>query len=138
MALVAGRAGNVEVEIRNMPYKACSCGRHAGWAFDPGADFSTQLFWDGKIATAKRSLRGRSQCARCNSRLDEPFRVECHAQVQLEGFAAIDFRTRAPGFRCASCGLEQVAGQTFELSKFGSVSDGADALENAFRELGLT
>ena len=34
---ITGRAGAAEVEFTNFPYRACTCGRLAKWAFDPAS-----------------------------------------------------------------------------------------------------
>ena len=127
---LAGRAGDVEVEFTNFPYHSCSCGKLSRWAFDPGTDLSTQLFWESDgVATAKGSRRHPS-CARCGSELSMLQPVDLAAEANLEGFAPIGFHARLPGYVCSSCGLAQAPPDTFREA-------GMDALNDAVRGLGL-
>jgi hypothetical protein len=125
-----GRAGDVEVEFTDFPYRSCSCGKLTRWAFDPGTDLSTQLFWESdRVATAKGSLR-HPRCARCGSELRTLQPVDLVAEAHLEGFAPIGFHARLSGYVCSSCGLAQAPPDTW-------ADDGAAALMDAARAVGL-
>jgi hypothetical protein len=127
---LAGRAGDVDVEFTSFPYRSCSCGKLTRWAFDPGTDLSTQLFWESDgVATAKGSHH-HPRCARCGSELSTLQPVDLAAEARLKGFAPIGFRARLPGYVCSSCGLAQ-APQDFARG------DGAVALLDAVRAVGL-
>src|SRR5438045_7111094 len=62
---VSGRNGDAEVELRNFPYRSCSCGRLKRWAFDPGLEFSEQLFFDDDGIPIAKGRGGHAKCARC-------------------------------------------------------------------------
>jgi hypothetical protein len=126
---LSGHSGQIQAELTNFPYKACRCGKKVKWAFDPGVDFSTQLFYEG-VPTARDDDGGR--CAGCEGGLDGAATlVVLTLDVQLEGLQPVRARITAPGFRCPSCGLEQAAPGTLE--SFGY----AEALSNAIATTGL-
>jgi hypothetical protein len=132
---IVGRRGNVEVELWNLPYEACACGRKARWAFDSSESFAEQLF--RTVAVARKPLLRQERCGRCDAELDEPKKIELRAEARLRGFGPIGFRTRVPGFCCAVCGLEQAIQGSFEAGKSGAMSEGALALAAAAATLGL-
>lgn len=133
-----GHNGDADVEFTNFPYRSCSCGKLAKWAFDPGTDLSTQLFWDKSGIPRAKGTKRAPVCARCGTILGAPEQVELAAQVRLKGFEPIDFRTRLQGFVCQSCGLAQAPRGSFDRTKSGGpVSDGARALDDAVRSIGL-
>jgi hypothetical protein len=130
-----GRQGDVEVELWNLPYEACACGRQARWAFDRGDRFAEELF--RTVAVARKPLLRQERCGRCGAELDEPQTIELRAEARVRGFGPIGFRTRVPGFRCAACGLEQAIPGAFEVGKSDRTSEGALALAAAAATLGL-
>jgi hypothetical protein len=132
---IVGRKGDVEVELWNLPYETCACGRQARWAFEPSREFAEQLF--RTVAVARKPVLRLERCARCDADLEQPTKIELRAEARLSGFGPIGFRTSVPGFRCASCGLEQAIPGSFDVGKSGPVSDGALALAAAAATLGL-
>jgi len=112
------------------------------WAFDPGLDFSTQLFFDdGGIAVADGS-HGAPRCRRCGAGLARPENVTLTATAAvLEGLVPIGARVRLVGYRCASCSLEQAPPGEFDARGFRSSrrsSDSGKALDAAVRSIGLS
>jgi len=137
-AHLQGQAGTSEVEFTDFPYQACACGRLARWAFDPGLDFSEQLF-DGGVATAQ-GRRGASECCRCGAELGEKSTVVLTASAHLNGFAPIAMRAQLLGYRCPACGLEQAPPGEFDVGTRPSAhsTDSGKALEEAVRSIGLS
>jgi hypothetical protein len=127
---IAGQAGQVEVELRNLPYVACRCGRLARWAFDPGTDLSEQLFFSG-VPFA----RSGPSCSRCGFKLGAHTSVELHAEARIDGFEPIEFLMRGPGWQCSACGLGQAVPGLFDA--WPRPADGARALASAVERLGL-
>jgi hypothetical protein len=134
---VIGRKGDVEVELRDFPYRSCACGQLTRWAFDPGLEFSEQLFFTDDGVPTARGRGDHARCARCGEPLGAPQRVRVEAQAHLEGFAPIEFAATLPGYACQGCGLEQAPEGSFDTSLRRTLSDGAAALEEATRSLGL-
>ena len=134
---VSGRKGDVEVELRNFPYRSCACGKLTRWAFDPGLEFSEQLFLNDDGVPTARGGGDHAKCVRCGESLGVPRRVRVEAQAHLKGFAPIEFAVTLPGYTCPGCGLEQAPEGSFDTSQWLSLSDGAAALEEATRSLGL-
>ena len=138
--LIRGAAGTSEVEFTNFPYKACRCGRLVQWAFDPGLEFSEQLFADEGVPTAK-GRKGDPICRACGAELGHPEPVTLTATAQLNGFAPISMTVRASGYRCASCGLAQAPPGEFEAGGMYSKvrpTDAGRALDAATESVGLS
>jgi hypothetical protein len=136
---VHGQVGTSEVEFTNFPYRSCACGHLVRWAFDPGLDFSTQLFDDG-VATAK-GRRGAPKCARCGAALGETETVELAATAHFDDFAPIGMRLRLLGYRCPACGLEQAPPGEFDAGGMpvsGRSTDTGRALDAAVKSIGLS
>jgi hypothetical protein len=131
------RVGASAVEFTNFPYRACSCGRVVRWAFDPGLEFSTQLFHHG-VPAARGGSRF-PKCRDCGSSLAHPEEVTLRASAELDGFDPIEMAIRLQGYRCPSCGLEQAAPDEFDISSRGRTrtSDTGRALDAAIRSVGL-
>jgi hypothetical protein len=129
--------GTSEVEFTNLPYRACRCGRVARWAFDPGLEFSTQLFRDG--SPEARGGRRFPKCCDCGGSLANLEDVTFHAAANLDGFSPIEMRLRLRGYRCPSCGREQAPPQEFDVSNRGRArsSDTGRALDAAVASIGL-
>ena len=134
---VSGRKGDVEVELRNFPYRSCACGKLTRWAFDPGLEFSEQLFLNDDGVPTARGGGDHAKCVRCGESLGAPRQVRVEAQAHLKGSAPIEFAVTLPGYTCPGCGLEQAPEGSFDTSQWLSLSDGAAALEEATRSLGL-
>jgi hypothetical protein len=134
---VEGRVGTSAVEFTNFPYRACSCGRVVRWAFDPGLEFSTQLFWDG-VPTARGGRRF-PKCCDCGSSLSRLEDLTVQASANLDGFSPIEMRLQLRGYRCPSCGREQAPPQELDVSSRGRArsSDTGRALDAAIRSIGL-
>jgi hypothetical protein len=134
---VTGCVGNSEVEFTNFAYKACACGRVAQWAFDPGLDFSTQLFYEGVHAAHGGSRPPR--CDGCGGSLASLEEVTLDASATLDGFEPIGMRLRLLGYRCPSCGLEQAPPHEFDIStrRHSRSSDTGRALDAAVGSIGL-
>jgi len=116
--------------------RACDCGKVAKWAFDPGGDMSTQLFWsDSGIAFANNG-EGSPRCARCGSALSGMQPVELSAEARISG-DTIGLRACLNGYVCPSCGLEQAPAGTFDMDNYGLGAEGAKALKGAIRSVGL-
>jgi hypothetical protein len=136
--LIRGQAGSSEVELSDFPYKACPCGRLAEWAFDPGLEFSTQLFGDGGIATAK-GRHGAPQCRGCGADLGLLEPVSLTASARLDGFVPISMTLRANGYRCDTCGLTQLPPGDLDIGRWGARStDTGRALDAAIESVGLS
>jgi hypothetical protein len=132
-----GRAGETEVELTNFPYRSRPCGKLTRWAFDPGTDFTTQLLGKDGIALAEGRSR-HPRCASCRSELGAPQPLELAAELRMEGFAPIGFRTRLPGYVCSSCGLAQGPPDYFDVAGKGHAPfDGGKAMLDALRAIGL-
>jgi hypothetical protein len=137
--LVHGQVGTSEVEFTDFPYRSCACGHLVRWAFDAGADFSTQLFYDG-VATAK-GRRGAAKCSRCDANFGGTEPVELAATAHFDDFAPIGMRLRLLGYRCAACGLEQAPPGEFDAGgRYGSSrsTDTGRALDAAVKSIGLS
>lgn len=134
---ITGCVGSSEVEFTNFPYKACACGRVAQWAFDPGLDFSTQLFYEGVHAAHGGS--DSSKCYGCGSSLASLEEVTVEAFAKLDGFEPIGMKLRLLGYRCPSCGLEQVPPHEFDsfTRRRSRSSDTGRALDAAVGSIGL-
>lgn len=125
------------MEFTNFPYRACSCGDLVRWAFDPGGEFSEQLFYVGlPVANARR---GKATCRACGADLGAPEPVVLSATANLDGLAPIGARVTLVGYRCAACGLEQAMPHAFDVSQSGArSSEVGEALDDAVSSLGLT
>ena len=134
---LAGKRGDTAVELTNVPYKACTCGRLVEWAFDPGADLSEQLFWKPSGIPFARGSGDNPTCARCGSPLGASHAVELAAEARIDGFEPIGFRAWLSGYTCPGCGLEQAPAATFVTDTWGVGAEGAEALEDAVRSIGL-
>ena len=137
---IHGRVGTSEVEFTSFPYRACTCGALARWAFDPGTDFSEQLFFgDSGVATA-RGPRAAPRCRRCRADLQELQDVILEASARVEDFAPIGLRIHLLGYRCPSCGLGQAPPHEFDAGTWqyrGRSSDTGKALDAAVGSVGL-
>jgi hypothetical protein len=139
---IHGQAGTTDVEFTNFPYSACECGRLARWAFDPGVDFSTQLFYDENGLATADGDRDAPACRRCGSDLGRTEVVTLEATAHLAGFAPIGLRIQVNGYSCSSCGLSQAPANEFAAnfgiySGFVQATDSGRALSAAVRSLGL-
>jgi hypothetical protein len=112
-------------------------------AFDPDLEFSAQLFdsdSDSGVPTAS-GPRGAPRCRRCGGSLAQLEPVTLHVTASLRDFAPIGMTIRLPGYRCASCGLEQAPPDEFSAggvyTSVARTSDGGKALDAAVRSLGL-
>lgn len=134
---IEGRVGKSEVEFSSFPYRACGCGRLVKWAFDPGLEFSTQLFDDG--VPSARGGRRFPKCFGCGASLANDEECTFHASANLDGLQPIGMTLRLPGYRCPSCGLEQAPPHEFDISSRGHsrTSDTGRALDAALRSIGL-
>jgi hypothetical protein len=134
---VEGRVGSSEVEFTNFAYKACACGRIVQWAFDPGLDFSTHLFYEGVHAADGGSSS--PKCYGCGGSLASLEEVTLHACATLDGFEPIGMKLRLLGYRCPSCGLEQAPPHEFDISSRGRSrsSDTGRAVDAAVASIGL-
>jgi len=134
---VDGRVGASEVEFTNFPYRACTCGRVVRWAFDPGLEFSSQLFDKG--VPAARGGRRFPKCRECGGSLANLEAVSFQASAALDGFQPIGMRLRLQGYRCPSCGLEQAPPNELDISSrgHGRSSDTGRALDAAIGSIGL-
>src|SRR4051812_28749831 len=136
---VEGHVGGRDVEFTNLPYRACACGRLAQWAFDPGLEFSEQLFYKDSGAPSAKGRIGAARCRRCDAPLGDPEMVTLEAIASLTGFEPITMRIRLRGYRCPACGTAQAPAGEFDASRWGSRStDTGKALDAALRSLGLS
>jgi hypothetical protein len=134
---VEGQVGSSEVEFTNFAYKACACGRVVQWAFDPGLEFSTQLFYEG--VPAGHGGRRSPKCCGCGGSLANLEEVTLHASAKLDGLAPIEMQLRLLGYRCPACGLEQAPPDELNISSRGHIrsSDTGRALDAAIESVGL-
>jgi hypothetical protein len=135
---IEGQVGSSEVEFTSFSYQACSCGALARWAFDPGLEFSEQLFYDG-VPTAD-GRRGTPTCRSCRTPLDALEEINLSASAHLEGFQPIGMNARLLGYRCPSCGLSQAPPHEFDIGTRSTarLSDTGKALDAAINSIGLT
>ena len=139
---VHGQVGTSEVEFTNFPYLACMCGEVARWAFDPGTDFSDQLFFGANGLPTARSSLGTVKCQRCGAELNARQEVSLEASAQLAKFAPITMRVRLLGYHCPACGLDQAPPDEFTAGNLPfsthRSSDAGKALDAAVRSIGLS
>ena len=138
--VVRGEAGTSEVEFTDFPYKRCACGRLTQWAFDPGTDFSAQLFEDDGAAPTAKGSAGAPRCRSCGADLGELEPVTLTGTAQLDGFAPISMTLHLRGYRCAACGLAQAPPDEYAayFRTHGRSSDTGRALDAAVTSLGLS
>jgi hypothetical protein len=84
---IHGQVGTSKVEFTGFPYRACACGHLARWAFDPGTDFSTQLFFGENGVQTARGSRAAPKCRRCGAALGGHRRVVLETSAQFDDFA---------------------------------------------------
>ena len=134
---VEGRVGSSEVEFTNFAYKACACGRVVQWAFDPGLEFSTQLFYEG--VPSGHGGRRAPKCCGCGGLLAGLEEVTLRSSAKLDGLPPIEMKLRLFGYRCPACGLEQAPPDEFDISNRRHLrsSDTGRALDAAIESVGL-
>jgi hypothetical protein len=138
---IQGRAGTSEVEFTNFPYLACRCGHVARWAFDPGTDFSEQLFFAEDAVPTAAGSDAVPKCRRCRADLTTQQEVTLEATARIDDFAPIGMRVRLLGYRCPSCGLDQAPPGDFDaggLRFHRRSSDTGRALDAAVGSIGLS
>jgi hypothetical protein len=130
--------GGSEVEFTDFPYRACACGRVVKWAFDPGGDFSTQLFYDDGVPAA-RGGRSAPKCRGCGTSLGIPEKVTLQSAATLDDLPPMTMKVRLMGYRCPACGLEQALPHEFDITTRGGrrSSDTGRALDAAIESIGL-
>jgi hypothetical protein len=110
----------------------------AQWAFDPGTDLSTQLFYEPTGIRSAGGSKRAPECAQCKQVLGDPEQVTLDASVRLKGFEPIHFRTRLNGYICKNCGLAQAPPDSWvTVGRLGKASGGGSALNEAVKSIGL-
>jgi hypothetical protein len=105
------------------------------WAFDPGSEFSDQLFYEGGIPIAS-GRRGDPSCRECKTSLAAQQEVTLHASANLDGFPPLEMTVRLLGYRCTTCGLEQAPPHEFDF-RGAPETDSGRALHGAVESIGL-
>ena len=111
LPVVLARAGNLEVQARDLPYR--SCGGECGDRRPATAEFARlvlEAVMHGAVPVARSGIRGEWQCRRCSSRLWSPVRrlAAVEGEIALDGVPAFVLVITGPTSACGNCGAVQL------------------------------
>lgn len=111
LPVVIARAGGLEAQARDLPYRSCGgdCGDRRT-ALPGFAAAVLAAVMQGAVPVARGSRSGEWQCRRCSSRLWSPVRrlASVEGEVALEGIPAFTLTITGPTSACGSCGAVQL------------------------------